>query len=55
MGVSLVPKTSAHLAFAGSHDSLVRLAARQVAVPRATMMAREQRSNACVVMRWLFL
>jgi glycosyltransferase involved in cell wall biosynthesis len=44
MGVSLVPKTAAHLAFDGSCDSMARLAARQVAVPRAAMMAREQRS-----------
>jgi glycosyltransferase involved in cell wall biosynthesis len=45
MGVTLVPRTSAQLAFAGSYDSIGRLAARQVAVTRATMMTREQRSK----------
>lgn len=46
MGISLVPRTSARLAFDGSHDGTVRLAARQLAVSRATMMARERRSDA---------
>ncbi len=45
MGVTLTPKRSSPLAFDGSHDGGARLAIRQVAVSRATMMARERRSD----------
>lgn len=46
MGVSLLPRVSAPLAFDGSHDGMGRLALRQIATPRATMMERERQANA---------
>lgn len=45
MGLSLAPRPAAPLAFDGSHDGVARLAARQVAVSRATMMARERQTR----------